>query len=85
MGLREVDEQKRLELYKQADQVAMDDAAIMPIYYYEHYRLMQLNVRNFDINPMEYRDLSQVYFADPDEKQDKVEEDKPKKKRPSKK
>jgi peptide/nickel transport system substrate-binding protein len=84
LGLREVDETKRLELYTQADQVAMDDAAIMPIYYYEHYRLLQLNVRNFDINPMEYRDLSQVYLADPNEKQEKREVKKLRK-RPSKK
>jgi len=83
-GLREVDEGKRLELYKQADQVAMDDAAIMPIYYYEHYRLLQLNVRNFSINPMEYRDLSQVYFAGVEEKVKKTEAKKPRK-RPSKK
>jgi peptide/nickel transport system substrate-binding protein len=85
MALREVDEQKRLELYKQADQVAMDDAAIMPIYYYEHYRLLQLNVRNFDINPMEYRDLSRVYLADPNKKEGKIEDKKPRKKRPAKK
>jgi hypothetical protein len=56
----------------------------MPIYYYEHYRLLQLNVRNFDINPMEYRDLSKVYLASPNEKQKKNEEKKPRK-RPSKK
>ena len=85
MALREVDEQKRLELYKQADQVAMDDAAIMPIYYYEHYRLLQLNVRNFDINAMEYRDLSRVYLADPNKKEGKIEDKKPRKKRPAKK
>ena len=84
MALREVDEAKRLELYKQADQVAMDDATIMPIYYYEHYRLLQLNVRNFDINAMEYRDLSRVYLAGPEEKKEK-ESAKKTRKRPSKK
>ena len=82
LALREVDDKKRFELYRQADQVAMDDAAIMPIYYYENYRLLQLNVRNFDINPMEYRDLSVVYFVP-----EGVEEEKKttKKKRPYKK
>ncbi|MBL4752131.1 MAG: ABC transporter substrate-binding protein [Flavobacteriales bacterium] len=84
IALREVEEEKRLELYKQADQIAMDDAAIMPIYYSEHYRLLQLNVRNFDINPMEYRDLSRVYFAGEKEKKAKDDEKKPRK-RPSKK
>jgi len=81
-SLRETDLVKRNELYRLADQVAMDDAAIMPIYYYENYRLIQKNVRNFDINPMEYRDLSRVYLA-PKEVIEKKEE-KQKKKRPSK-
>ena len=81
-SLREVDVTKRNELYRLADQVAMDDAAIMPIYYYEHYRLLQKNVVNFDINPMEYRDLSRVYFAPKDIIAQK--EEKKKKKRPGK-
>lgn len=81
-SLREMDVTKRNELYRLADQVAMDDAAIMPIYYYEHYRLLQKNVRDFDINPMEYRDLSRVYFI-PKDLVDKKEE-KLKKKRPGK-
>lgn len=85
LGLREVDEAKRLELYMQADQVAMDDAAVIPIYYNENYRLLQLNVRNFDINPMEYRDLSVVYFAGSNEKEKKKEVKKKLRKRPSKK
>ena len=41
----------------------IDDAVIMPIYYDNYIRLMQLNVRNFPINAMEYRDMSRVYFA----------------------
>ena len=89
LALREVDDVKRAELYKEADQIAMDDAAIMPIYYYENYRLLQLNVRNFDINPMEYRDLSQVYFvpatALSDKAKTKKESSDSKRKRPSKK
>lgn len=63
-ALKEVDEAKRMELYLQADQIAIDDAAIMPIFYDEHYRLLQINVNNFDANAMEYRDLSQVYFKE---------------------
>ena len=83
LGLREVDTKKRLELYQQADQVAMDDAAIMPIYYYEHYRLLQLDVRNLPINPMEYRDMSEVYFVPEEAMQEQA--GKTKKKRPSRK
>lgn len=65
-ALREIDNKKRFDLYRQADQVAMDDAAIMPIFYDENYRLIQTNVKNFDANPMEYRDLTRVYFEPKD-------------------
>lgn len=61
-ALKEVDTKKRFELYRMADQVAIDDAAIMPIYYDENTRLVQQNVKNFDQNAMEYRDLGKVYF-----------------------
>ena len=64
---KELDDDKRYEIYALADQVAMDDAAIMPIYYPEHTRLLQKNVRNFGINAMEYRDLSEVFFASEEE------------------
>ena len=59
---REIDSHKRFELYRQADQIATDDGAIMPIYYEEIDRLLQKNVRNFDANAMEYRDMSRVWL-----------------------
>lgn len=62
MAMKEIDPKKRMDLYRQADQVAIDDAAIMPIYYEENYRLIQTYVKNFPANAMEYRDLSRVYF-----------------------
>jgi oligopeptide transport system substrate-binding protein len=57
-----IDEKERFELYKQADQVALDDAALLPIYYDEYTRLLQMNVKNFPQNAMEYRDFTAVYF-----------------------
>ena len=57
-----VDEKERYELYRQADQIAIDDAAVMPIFYEEYTRLLQMNVKNFPQNAMEYRDFSEVYF-----------------------
>lgn len=59
---KEVDVKKRYALYAKADQVAVDDAVIMPVFYDEHYRLVKLNVKNFPINAMEYRDLTKVYI-----------------------
>lgn len=63
---REVDIKKRNELYRQADQLAIEDAALMPIYYDENFRLLQENVRNFDANAMEFRDFTRVYLVPPD-------------------
>lgn len=34
----------------------------MPIYYETNDRLIQRNVKGFDINPMEFRDMSLVWF-----------------------
>lgn len=65
---REPDPAKRLELYRMADQVAMNDAAIMPIYYEVNDRLVHSNVRGFDINPMEYRDCTRVWLDTPEAK-----------------
>lgn len=64
-ALRTVDDDKRNLLYMKADQIMIDDAAIMPIYYYKDYRLLQANVRNFPQNAMEFRNMKDVYFAKP--------------------
>jgi oligopeptide transport system substrate-binding protein len=61
-AMKEIDDKKRIAFYHEADQVAIDDAAIMPIFYEENYRLIQPNVKKFPANAMEYRDLSRVYF-----------------------
>ena len=67
----ETNDAKRFDLYRQADQQAIDDGAIMPIFYDEGYRLVQSNVKNFPINAMEYRDMAIVYLA-PVEKKEEV-------------
>lgn len=61
-ALREIDDAKRYELYRQADQKASNDAAIMPIFYDENTRLIQVYVKNFPSNAMEHRDMTRVYF-----------------------
>ncbi len=61
-AMRETNDEKRISLLLQADQVAMDDAAIIPLYYEESIRLLQNDVANFPINPMEYRDFASVRF-----------------------
>jgi oligopeptide transport system substrate-binding protein len=66
MAQREPDISKRYEMLRQADQIGLDDGAIMPLFYEENYRLVQLNVRNFPANGMEYRDLTKVYLVPKD-------------------
>ncbi len=61
-ALKEVDIQKRFSLYQQADQIAINDAAYMPIYYDQSTYLTQKYVRNLDFNALDYLDLTQVYF-----------------------
>ncbi len=62
-ALRETDEQKRMKLFQKADQKATDDAVVIPLYYDENVRLLQHRIKNFPMNPMEYRDFSDVYFS----------------------
>jgi len=62
-GLATVDDTERNKLYRQADQIAMDDAAIIPLFYYKDIRLIQPYVRNFPQNAMEYRDMVEVYLV----------------------
>ncbi len=45
-----------------AEQIMMNDAPVMMLWYDENYRLVKSNVRNLFSNPMRYRDYSQVYF-----------------------
>jgi peptide/nickel transport system substrate-binding protein len=50
-------------LYLKADQIMINDAAMIPIYYYKDHRLLQPRVKNFPQNSMEYRNLRDVYFV----------------------
>ncbi len=61
-ALKEVDVKKRFLLYQQADQIAINDAAYMPIYYDQSTYLTQKYVRNIEFNALDYLDLSKVYF-----------------------
>ena len=62
-ALATIDEQKRNELYTQADQIVIDDAVLLPIYYDIDFRLLQPYVRNCPQNASEQRDFTEVYFV----------------------
>lgn len=52
-------------LFKKAEKVLIKDAPIVVLWYDEGYRLIQSYVKNFPNNPMQFRDFSEVYFAQP--------------------
>ena len=62
----ESDKAKRYAMLAKAEQVLLDEAPFMPIFYDENFRLEQLNVRNFPENAMNYMDLSVVYLVPKD-------------------
>jgi oligopeptide transport system substrate-binding protein len=61
-AMKELNDRKRMKLYLEADQIGIDDGAVMPVFYDENYRLLKPYVKNFPANAMEYRDLSRVYL-----------------------
>ncbi len=52
------------KLFFQAEQLMMNDAPALILWYDENYRLTQYHVKNFYTNPMRYLDFSQVYFKE---------------------
>ena len=62
-ALQTANEDARNAIYAQADQIAVEDAPFMVLYYDKDKRLLQKNIRNFPQNPMEYRVLHNVYFV----------------------
>jgi oligopeptide transport system substrate-binding protein len=58
-----VDPVERNKLYAKLDQVAVDDAPFMPIYYSVNRRLLQPYVKNFPNNGMEYRSFREVWLS----------------------
>ncbi|MDO1446252.1 ABC transporter substrate-binding protein [Rhodocytophaga aerolata] len=60
LNAKSIEEANRLFL--QAEQIIMNDAPIIVLWYDEGYRLIQSYIKNFPNNPMQYRDFSEVYL-----------------------
>ncbi len=56
------DDAARLKLYAQAEDVAAQEAPNIPLYYEEHYRLLQPYVRDNPLDPMNRIDLKWVWL-----------------------
>ncbi len=61
-ALLAVNDSVRYKLYAQADQIALDEAPYLCIYYEENYYLYHNYVRNFYGNSMDYLDFGKVYI-----------------------
>jgi oligopeptide transport system substrate-binding protein len=72
MGIRELDEAKRYRIFSSLDQMLINDAVIMPLYYDEFTRLIPKYVKGFPQNSIEYRDFRKVWI-DESLKRDKPE------------
>lgn len=48
--------------YMEAEQIAMRDAPLLVLWYDESYKLLQSRVKNFKINPLNYRYYGEVYI-----------------------
>lgn len=59
----ELNRTKRYSLLQEAEQVLLDEAAFMPLYYDENMRLVNKSVKNFRENPMGFMDMTYVYFS----------------------
>jgi peptide/nickel transport system substrate-binding protein/oligopeptide transport system substrate-binding protein len=59
------DSQRRVELYRRAEQVIMDDAVIVPVWHYNYERLFQPWVRSVEVNGLgdPYIPLRKVWLA----------------------
>jgi oligopeptide transport system substrate-binding protein len=60
----EQDSQRRLALYQQAEQMILNDAACIPIYFDVENWLVKPYVQNFEIPPIKIPKFQQVYIAE---------------------
>lgn len=63
LGLKAKTTEEAYQNFMIAEQIMIEDAPIITLWYDEGYRLVQPNVQNFPNNAMQYRDFTKVYIA----------------------
>jgi len=58
----EQDESVRLVIYRQAEQLVIDDAPCLPLWHGANYILVEPYVKDYELSPLGIPDLSQVYI-----------------------
>jgi peptide/nickel transport system substrate-binding protein len=62
LAIRQLDEKERFQTFAEMDQLIINDAVVMPLYYEEFTRLIPRYVKGFNQNSMEYRDYTGVWM-----------------------
>lgn len=60
---KETDAEKRHELYRKAEKMILDDAPIVPIYFYSYARVVQPTVKNFQLSSMGLVPFDKIWLA----------------------
>lgn len=68
-GVSAATREEAYEYFMQAEQIMINDAPMIVLWYSENYRLLQSYVRNYYSNPMSYLDCSTIYMKSRDEVQ----------------
>ena len=58
----EQDEATRLDMYQQAEQLVVDEAPCLPLWYGSNYILVKPYVKDYELSPLGVPDLSRVYI-----------------------
>lgn len=59
----ETDDEKRWELYAQAEKMILDDAPIVPIYFYSYARVVNPSVKNYTLSAMGLIPYNKIWLA----------------------
>ncbi|MFK8044665.1 MAG: ABC transporter substrate-binding protein [Crocinitomicaceae bacterium] len=74
-AMAEVDDEKRLNFLAEAEQIIMQEAAIIPLFYFTSIRLVNPKLKDLPINELEFRDYSITYFSNKKKKNVRVYDD----------
>lgn len=61
-ALAEHNNETRMALLQNAEQIALNDAAICPLYFYEPYLLLHMKVRGYHMNALDLRSFTEVWL-----------------------
>lgn len=62
-AMAEINIKERMHLLAKAEQILLDQAALLPLFHFTSIRLVNPQLEGFPINELEYRDYSKVYFS----------------------